>query len=548
MQGTSGRAAVKRADTADAAGAVVLGIALACVLAYSRAFVSGFAGVAQTGQGDAFGTVSFACSLARFLTLAGVAALGALGHRFASAVSLKACGLLMMLSALAVSAGAAGDAAIVAASVAGVASGFAMLITLLYLAARPVRCVVRASLLGLVAGGAAIGLMGVLPELPALLVLLVSGVAWVPCLLAADASFAPCTPDGGMTRSQAHRFPWFAAIMFCVCGMLGSLLYGFSTQLAWAAGEPTNPVAFGVAVAAVLVLTTLLVMRGGSHMQLVWVPLFVLLLASALLSCFDVSFANALAVSMLLASVFCYHFLRWMVFPALVGQSDVPHVLTCGLLLVLTNSFLNVSTGQALAQTLPEAMRAQGGVVSLVLLFLVCCLAVSWVVGRMQAPHGEGAPSGEGAPLAQKDAAGDPRASQEVVAVQGGANEEPRVDAAPRAAAAPDRDAPTADAAPVEIAPAETEPASEREPDRPADAESATDALDARCARLADEADLTPREREIFALTARGYSSPFIAEQLVISDSTVRFHQRNIYAKLGVHSKQELIALANSGL
>lgn len=132
--------------------------------------------------------------------------------------------------------------------------------------------------------------------------------------------------------------------------------------------------------------------------------------------------------------------------------------------------------------------------------------------------------------------------------MQGGANEEPRVDAAPRAAAAPDRDAPTADAAPVEIAPAETEPASEREPDRPADAESATDALDARCARLADEADLTPREREIFALTARGYSSPFIAEQLVISDSTVRFHQRNIYAKLGVHSKQELIALANSGL
>ncbi len=542
MRGTDGRAAAKRVDAADTVGAVVLGIALACVLAYSRAFVSGFAGVAQAGQDDTFGAVPFACSLARFLTLAGVAALGALGHRFASAVSLKACGLLMMLSALAVSAGAAGDAAMVAASVAGVASGFAMLVTLLYLAAHSVRCVVRASLLGLVVGGAAIGLMGVLPELPALLVLLVSGVAWVPCLLVADASLAPCTPDGGMTLSQARRFPWFAAIMFCVCGMLGSLLYGFSTQLAWAAGEPTNPVAFGVAVASVLVLTTLLVLRSGNHMQLVWVPLFVLLLASALLSCFDVSFANALAVSLLLASVFCYHFLRWMVFPALVGQSDVPHVLTCGLLLVLTNSFLNVSTGQALAQALPEAMRAQGSVVSLVLLFLVCCLAISWVIGRMQAPRGEGAP------LAQKDAADDLHAPQEAAPLQEAAGEEPRLPAASRAAAQ-DRDAASDwDVLTAGAMPAEAEPAPKRECDQPAETESATDALDVRCAQLADGADLTPREREIFALTARGYSSPFIAEQLVISDSTVRFHQRNIYAKLGVHSKQELIALANSGL
>ena len=277
-------------------------------------------------------------------------------------------------------------------------------------------------------------------------------------------------------------------------------------------------------------------------MQLVWVPLFVLLLASALLSCFDVSFANALAVSLLLASVFCYHFLRWMVFPALVGQSDVPHVLTCGLLLVLTNSFLNVSTGQALAQALPEAMRAQGSVVSLVLLFLVCCLAISWVIGRMQAPRGEGAP------LAQKDAADDLHAPQEAAPLQEAAGEEPRSPAASRAAAQ-DRDAASDwDVLTAGAMPAETEPAPKRECDQPAETESAADALDVRCAQLADGADLTPREREIFALTARGYSSPFIAEQLVISDSTVRFHQRNIYAKLGVHSKQELIALANSGL
>ena len=392
-----------------------------------------------------------------------------------------------------------------------------MFVTLLFLAARPVRCVMHASYLGLLLGGAAIGLMAALPAFPAILLLLISGAAWAPSILAADASLAPCAPDGGMTRERARSFPWFAAIMFCICGILGSMLYGISTELSWAAGRPANPVAFGLAVAAVLATTTLLVRRGGRHMHLVWVPLFVLLLASALLACFDVPFANALAVSLLMASVFCYHFLRWMVFPALVGRSDVPRVLMCGLLLVLTNSFLNVSAGEALAEALPEAMRAQGGVVSVVLLLLVCCLAVSWVIDRMQAPRGAEDAAFEGQMIRAanlKETAG-------------------RQDAKPEA----------------KVPRPTLQPADSRESDEmPEDADPASDALDARCALLSEEAGLTRREREVFALTARGYSSPFIAEKLVISDSTVRFHQRNIYTKLGVHSKQELIALANSGL
>ena len=58
-------------------------------------------------------------------------------------------------------------------------------------------------------------------------------------------------------------------------------------------------------------------------------------------------------------------------------------------------------------------------------------------------------------------------------------------------------------------------------------------------------ARLTAREAEILLLTARGHSSTFIAEQLFISASTVRFHQQNIYRKLDVHSRQELLALVN---
>ncbi|MBV9689302.1 MAG: hypothetical protein JO202_06285 [Ktedonobacteraceae bacterium] len=48
---------------------------------------------------------------------------------------------------------------------------------------------------------------------------------------------------------------------------------------------------------------------------------------------------------------------------------------------------------------------------------------------------------------------------------------------------------------------------------------------------------LTPREREILRLLAQGLSSAQIAEQLVISLTTVNSHIRTIYSKLGVSSR-----------
>jgi DNA-binding NarL/FixJ family response regulator len=48
---------------------------------------------------------------------------------------------------------------------------------------------------------------------------------------------------------------------------------------------------------------------------------------------------------------------------------------------------------------------------------------------------------------------------------------------------------------------------------------------------------LTPREREVSALIARGFTNSQIAEQLVLSVRTVERHIENIYAKLGAHGK-----------
>lgn len=67
--------------------------------------------------------------------------------------------------------------------------------------------------------------------------------------------------------------------------------------------------------------------------------------------------------------------------------------------------------------------------------------------------------------------------------------------------------------------------------------------FDKKCAGLATEFSLSPREREIIAFLGRGHTSAFIAKSLIISESTVYTHTRNIYRKLGIGSKEELIQI-----
>lgn len=69
--------------------------------------------------------------------------------------------------------------------------------------------------------------------------------------------------------------------------------------------------------------------------------------------------------------------------------------------------------------------------------------------------------------------------------------------------------------------------------------------FDRRCAELAETYGLSAREQEVFALLARGYASSRIQQELFIAAGTVSYHCHNIYSKLGIHSKQELIDFVN---
>jgi DNA-binding NarL/FixJ family response regulator len=67
---------------------------------------------------------------------------------------------------------------------------------------------------------------------------------------------------------------------------------------------------------------------------------------------------------------------------------------------------------------------------------------------------------------------------------------------------------------------------------------------DARFPAADDTPDaLTRRELEVLRTLANGFGNKGIADQLGISDNTVKFHIAQIMAKLGAHSRTEAVAI-----
>lgn len=69
------------------------------------------------------------------------------------------------------------------------------------------------------------------------------------------------------------------------------------------------------------------------------------------------------------------------------------------------------------------------------------------------------------------------------------------------------------------------------------------DRLSKQAALVRQHYRLSARETEVMELIARGNTVARIAEQLIVSENTIRTHSKRIYAKLDIHKKQELVDL-----
>lgn len=69
------------------------------------------------------------------------------------------------------------------------------------------------------------------------------------------------------------------------------------------------------------------------------------------------------------------------------------------------------------------------------------------------------------------------------------------------------------------------------------------DRISKQAALLQQHYRLSAREAEVMELIARGNTVARIAEELVVSENTIRTHSKRIYTKLAIHKKQELLDL-----
>ena len=70
------------------------------------------------------------------------------------------------------------------------------------------------------------------------------------------------------------------------------------------------------------------------------------------------------------------------------------------------------------------------------------------------------------------------------------------------------------------------------------------DPLEARCAELAQTYRLTEAESNVMRYLCLGRSKKYIAAELVMSEDSVRYHAKQLYRKLDVHTREELMTVA----
>ena len=74
-------------------------------------------------------------------------------------------------------------------------------------------------------------------------------------------------------------------------------------------------------------------------------------------------------------------------------------------------------------------------------------------------------------------------------------------------------------------------------------ANSLENELHGRCQAIADAYQLTDQETEVLTCLSEGWSIPAAARRLMVSQDTMRTHVKHIYAKIGIHSRDDLVEI-----
>lgn len=469
----------EKKTSGEVARLLVFALGFGCFMGYSRMLALGFEGFLDFGTMDAAEAFYTLRSIVRIGVLVVLAIAGWKKLFSLNRPLLVCCALAMAASTVALPYAGTGALGAVVALVTGASNAVIMYAWVLLLSAQPVRRIVQAAIIGIVVAGALI--MGA-PHLHPIVCLVLVGVTALLCgliVLWYDPTLATCVSDGPLERAQVASIPWFAVIVFIICGVFATLLYGVASEVTWRYGQEANYIAFGLAAVSVVGITSAIMLEQGDWSQAVWVPLFVLFLVAVVFACFATAEALEVSVGLLLGCVFSFHFLRFMVFPAMLHNLEIPRSFLSAMILIVTNSFFVARAGEWLGSAAAQGMRGLAQVAGLMAVVVLALFALM-VVLFMRRP------------------------SQAAV-VTSVLSEPP-------------------------------------EPSEPASPEAV---LAARLEELAQTYGLTEREIEVAGLSAQGFNAPYIADKLVVSQSTVRFHLQNVYRKMGIHSRSELIEIAN---
>lgn len=565
---------------------LVAAFGFACMIAYSRMLSTGFVGYLISGAAaisDPYYALRAISEIATFALLSLIA--------YNKRVSLTPLALIVsiacMIGSTIVIACASMESWVVAPCyvIASVANALVMYTWMLLLSTFTIRSIVVSVLGGVLLAAPLMMVPGLGREICLIVAAVCAFISGVSVLRIDTTLQCACT-ETKLQEGVLHRIPWLSVILVLSSGFLGTALYAIAYKRLIILSDGANIAVYIITVLVALTIVVYLIVctRGWSHF--IGFPSVVILALAILSSCFVSDMFVQTTLGLLLASVFCSRLLYWIIFPALFTTLKIPRGFLVGLLLICANGSLASLVGGAVGSLLPMNVHILSNVgcaiAVIVALILVGGVILSHEVSlipyriddmpdvpdtsdlsQMDAMyqadtlhqadvlHQEAAPqqadacqvtaSGAGADTSVTNGYGE--------CVSAGENRNPAASGNEQHTAAAAGNEHHA-AGSLHTAYTDTAHGAGSALEGAPRADDTTISLEEKMKQQIDvvsqEYGLTKRETEVVLLTAQGFSCAYISQKLVVSNSTVRFHQQNAYRKLGVHSRNELIEFVNA--